>query len=103
MGVDGVHQLVDGAFEIHGDYGFCDDLRGRWADDVDAEDLAILGVGDDLDEAVVRVDDGGLGVAGEGELADFDFVALFLRLRFRSGRPTRSAARYRCSLGCAGG
>jgi hypothetical protein len=33
-------------------------------------------------KAVVAADDGGFRVAGEGELAHFDLVALFFRLSF---------------------
>ena len=72
-------------------------------DDVDAEDFAVLRVGDDLDEAVVAVDDGGLGVAGEGEFADLDLVALLLGLGFGEADRCRSADRSRCSRGCGRG
>ena len=82
---------------------FGDDLRRVRADDVDAENLAVLGVGDDLDEAVVRVEDGGLGVADEGELADLDLVALLLGLRLGQADAARSADRSRCSPGCVRG
>ncbi len=41
----------------------------------------LLGVGDDLHEAVMRVEDGSLRVADEGELADLDVIALLLGLR----------------------
>ena len=48
---------------------------------MNAKNLAVLGVGDDLDKAVVTAEDGGLRVAGEGEFANLDFVALFFGLR----------------------
>src|ERR1700744_990025 len=50
MGVDGEHHLFDGGFELEGGDGFGDDLGGVGAEDVDAEDLAVLCIGDDLDE-----------------------------------------------------
>ena len=86
VGVDGPHQVFDGAFELHGGNGFGDELRRLRADDVHAEDLSVLGVGDDLHEAVVRVDDGGLGVSDEGELAHLDVWPSSLALA--SVRPT---------------
>ena len=62
------------------------------------EDFAILRVGDDLDEAVVRVEDGGLGVArSNGNSCDLDLVALFLRLRLREA----DAADLRVAVGAA--
>ena len=86
MRVDGEHQLVDGAFELHHGDSLGDELGGLRADDVHAEDLAVLRVGNDLHEAIVAADDRGFGVAGERELADLDLVALLLGLRF--GEPS---------------
>ena len=51
-------------------------------DDVNAEDLVGLLVGDDLDEAVGLVDRHGASERGERELADLNFDALLLGLRF---------------------
>ena len=81
VGMDGERHLFDGGFELHRYDALGDKLGGLRADDVDAEDFAVFGVGDDFNEAVVRVDDGCLGVTGEGELANLDLVALFLGLR----------------------
>src|SRR5579871_335976 len=74
--VDREHHLVHCSLKLHHGDGFGDELGCLRADDVHAEDFAVLRVGDDLYEAVVAVDDGGLGVAGEGKLPDLDFVAL---------------------------
>ena len=103
MGVDGEHHLFDCGFEFERGDGFGDDLRGLRADDVDAEDLAVLGVGDDFDEAIVAADDGGLGVADEGELADFDLVALFFGLRFGQADDADLRLGSRCRRGCGRG
>ena len=62
MGVDGVHHGLDGGFRFHGGDGFGDELEGLGADDVDAENFAVLLVGDDFDEAIVMAEDGGLAV-----------------------------------------
>src|SRR5580698_1556909 len=80
--MDGPHQVLYGSFEFEGGDGFGDELGGLRADNVDTEYLSVLGVGDDLYEAVVRVDDGGLGVANEGELTDLDGVSQLLGLSF---------------------
>ena len=58
--VDGEHQLVDRAFELHDGNRFGDEFGGLRADNVHAEDFAVLRIGDDFDEAVMAVDDGGL-------------------------------------------
>ena len=52
------------------------------ADDVDAENFAVVGVADDLDEALVLADDAGARVGGEGELADLDVVSGFAGFGF---------------------
>ena len=80
--MDGEHELVDGAFEFHDGDSFSDELGGLRADDVDAEDLSVFGVGDDFDEAIVAADDGGLGVSGEGKFADLDLEAFLFGLGF---------------------
>ena len=61
---------------------FGDQLVGLRADDVDAENLAVLLVGDHLDEAVVTAEDRRLAVADERKLADLHLEALRLGLRF---------------------
>jgi len=80
--VDGEHQLFDRGLKFHGDDALGDELSGVGADDVYAEDFAVLGVGDDLHKAIVRIKDGGLGVAHKWKLADLDLVALLLGVRF---------------------
>src|SRR5271165_4608235 len=52
------------------------------ADDKDAENFAVVGVGDDLDEALVLADDAGARVGGEGELTDFHVVSGFAGFGF---------------------
>ena len=51
------------------------------ADDVDAQNLAVLLVRHHFDEALVMAEDGGAAVARERELADLHLVALRPRLR----------------------
>ena len=82
VGVDGEHQLVDGAFEFHDGHGFSDEFGCLRTDDVHAEDFTVLRVGNDLDEAIVAADDGGFGISRKRKFADFDFDALFFGLRF---------------------
>src|SRR5271163_1629992 len=70
MRVDRKHHLFDGRFEFEGSNCFGDQFGSLRPDDVDAEDLAMLRIGHDLDEAFVRADDRGLGVRREVELTD---------------------------------
>src|ERR1017187_1835521 len=67
--VDGVHHRLDRRLRLHRGDGFGDDLESLRADDVDAQNLAVLLVGHYLDESVVRTEDGGLAVRGEGKLS----------------------------------
>src|SRR5215831_3508921 len=83
MSVDGKHQFVDCAFEFHHRDGFGDEFSGLWTNDVNTEDFAVFGIGDNLDEAVVTAHNRGLGVAGEGELANLDFETALFGLGFR--------------------
>src|SRR5262249_7885320 len=52
-------------------------------DNVDAENLAVLLVGDHFDEALVMTQNGRAAIAREGEAADLHLVPLLARLRFR--------------------
>src|SRR4051812_15577890 len=81
MRVHGEHQVLDRAFEFHHRDALGDQLGREWPDDVHAQDFAELSIADDLHEAVVRADDGGTRISCEGELANLDFAAEFLRLR----------------------
>ena len=42
VGVDRVHQLIDRGLQLDGDAGFVDQVGGVRADDVDAQNLAVL-------------------------------------------------------------
>ena len=61
--VDRADQLFDRALEPHGERGLGDELGRARADHVDAEDLVVLPVGDDLDEAFDLVGDPARGPA----------------------------------------
>ena len=54
MRVDGEHHLVDRRLQLNRRHRFRNQLGGLRADDVHAENLAVLRVGDHLHEAVVR-------------------------------------------------
>src|ERR1700722_5673720 len=57
MCVDSEHHLFDGRLELTCSNGFGDDLCSGGGDDVNSQNLAMLRVGDNLDEAIVRVED----------------------------------------------
>src|SRR5271166_5749375 len=98
MGVDGPHQIFDGGFEFHGGDGFGDQFGGLRADDVDAENFAVVGVADDLDETFVLADDARAGIGAEGELADFHVVSGFAGFGFGEA----DAADFGMAVGGAG-
>ena len=81
MGVDDPRQLLVAALERHRRDQLGDHVAGPVADDVGAEDLAVLGVDDELDEAVFVVVDGRAADPAELLLADLDVVARLLRRR----------------------
>ena len=58
MGVDDPRQLLVAALERDRVDEFGDHVAGAIADDVGADDLAVLGVDDELDDAVAIVVDG---------------------------------------------
>src|ERR1043165_5998223 len=76
-------QLFCGRLQLHPDAGFGENLGRVRADDVNAQNLVVLGFADDLDEAFFFADDARLARSGEGELADLHIVAKLARLRFR--------------------
>ena len=74
VGVDDLCQLLVAALQRHRRDQLGDHVAGAVADDVGAEDLAVLGVDDELDQAVFVVVDGGPADAAELLLADLDVV-----------------------------
>jgi hypothetical protein len=78
VGVDGLVNILNRGLEADGEAVFGDEFGGVAADDMGAVDLARLGVGDDLYEAVAVGGSHGLAGSGEGELADL--VVEFLLL-----------------------
>ena len=81
MRVDDPGQLLVAALERHRRDQLGDHVAGAVADDVGAEDLAVLGVDDELDDAVFVVVDGRPADAAEFLLADLDVVAGLLGRR----------------------
>ena len=81
MGVDDPGQLLVAALQRHRRDQLGDHVAGAVADDVGAEDLAVLGVDDELDQAVFVVVDGRAADAAELQLADLDVVPGLLRRR----------------------
>src|SRR5690625_1637906 len=74
----GLDDLVPRRLErARGDH-FGDKLSGIAADNVATKQLAILGIVDDLDEALGMAECRGFTRSREGEFADFQFVARFL-------------------------
>src|SRR3954452_9131001 len=80
MRMDDALELGVAALERHHVADLADHVAGDVAHDVGAEDLAVLGVSDDLDEAGAVVVDNRSAGAAQLELADLDLAARLLRL-----------------------
>ena len=98
MSVDGEHHFFHRAFQLHHGDGLGDQLCGLRAEDMHAENLAVLHIGNDLHEAVVIAKNRSLGVARKREFAHLDREALFLGLRL--GQANRTDLRL--GIGAAG-
>src|SRR5690349_15512830 len=98
MGVNGPHQVLGRGFQLHGGDRLGDQVGGRGPDDVHTQDLLVLGVGDHLDEALVLAHNAGLGVGGEGKLADLDLDAALFGL----GLAQADAADLRLAISAVG-
>ena len=82
----GLDDLVVGRLQLAGGDGLGDEFRGVVADDVAAEEFAVLGVVDHLDEAFVVTGRRGFARSGEGELTLLDLVAGLLGFLFGVAR-----------------
>ena len=112
VGVDDPRQLLVAALQRHRRDQLGDHVAGAVADDVGAEDLAVLGVDDELDQAVFVVVDGRAADAAELLLADLDVVPGLLRgglgepdagdLRVAEGRAGDQVLVDRVGLGAGG-
>src|SRR5665213_4116618 len=98
MRVDGVHHGIDRGLRFHGRDRFGNQFVSLGADDVDAQNLAVLLIGYNLNEAVVRAENSGFAVGCKGELAYPDFVSGGFSLCF--GQTDASNARL--GVGCTG-
>ena len=97
MRVDGPHQIFDRGFEFHGGDGFGNQLRRLRSDDVHAENLPVVGVGDDLDEPFMLANDGRARVGSERELPQLHVVSGLAGFRFGEA----NAADFRMAIGRA--
>src|SRR5215472_13551114 len=82
MRVNDVGQFLRRALHLQRHYRFGNQLRRIRPDDVHTENLAVLRVGNDLDESLMLADDAGPRVRREGELADLHLVSRLLRIGF---------------------
>src|ERR1700685_941020 len=98
MRVYGPHQVFDSRFEFHRRYSFGDQFCRLRADDVDAENLAVVSIADDFDEAFVLANDAGARIRREGKLADLHVVSGFAGFSFGEA----DATNFRMAIGRAG-
>ena len=75
MCMDGIDEIIDGTFQRHGGDGFRDHFRDRVSKHMNAENLPILLICDNLDESIRRVFDSGLGNRRKRKLTNLDLVS----------------------------
>lgn len=85
MGVNRAHDRLGSRLVRERQPTLGDQFGDARTNHVDAEDLIVLFVGDNLDEPLPLPKDGRLAVAGEREFANLHVVPLLTRLRF--GQP----------------
>src|SRR5688572_22059184 len=68
--MDCMHHGLDCGFSFHRGDAFGDKFKCLRADDVNAQDLAVLRADDYLDETAMAAEDGRLAVSNERELTD---------------------------------
>ena len=87
--MDGKHHLLQRAFQLHHRNRLRNNLGSLWPDDVHAQNLTVLRIGDHFHKPVVTAQDRRLRVSRKRELAHLHLEALFLRLRLR--QPPKAA------------
>ena len=75
MGMDRLDDFVFGGFKRFGHDQFGEEIGDVFADHVDAEEFAVLGVEDQFDESVGFAHGQGPAAGAEGEFADLHFLA----------------------------
>src|SRR5215471_18409548 len=96
--MDRPHQVLYCGFGFHRRDSFCDQLCCLGSDDVDAQDLAVVGITDNLDKALMLAHYAGTTVRGERKFADLHVVSGFTSLRFRQPY----AADFGMAISCTG-
>src|SRR5690349_3735339 len=92
-------QLVRSRLELHGHTSLRNQLGRVWSNNVYAQNLVVLFLGDDLYETFFLTQNARLARRGERKSSDLNVVTHFLRLRFsqsdgRDFRITVSAVRH---------
>src|SRR5579872_98269 len=82
VGMDGGHHRLDRRLGLHRCHTFGNQLVCLWSDNVDAENLTELLVGNNLDESFMTAENTRFAVGGERELAHLHLITLQARLRF---------------------
>src|SRR5258708_40256098 len=84
MSMDGPHQILHRSFKLHSGDRFGDQLRGLRPNDMHSQDLAVVRIGDDLDESLMLADDRGSRVGRKRELTNLHVVPGFPGAGFRN-------------------
>ena len=91
MGMDGEEQVVHRGLELKRHHRFGNHLRRQRADDVHAQEFAVLFFSDNFDEALMLADDGSLAVGRKREFIHSNLVSSFPRRPL--GEPDRTDLR----------
>src|SRR5882762_1419571 len=82
MSMDGEHQVFHRSFKFHCSNGFRDELSGLRSDDVNAQNLSMLRIGNNFYETVVLSHNRSARVGSERELANLQFITGLAGLGF---------------------
>src|SRR5579885_1641031 len=82
MRMDCPHQLFDGGLKLDGSYRLGDQFGRLRANDMYAENLAIIGIRDDFDKPFVLADNRSTGIRSERKFSDFEVIARLSRSFF---------------------
>src|ERR1700684_3337005 len=75
MRMDGPHQIFDSSFEFHGGNGFGDQFGSLRTDNMDAENLSVICIGNYFNEPFMLTHDRSARVCGKRKFSDLDVVS----------------------------
>src|SRR5258706_15619660 len=83
-----MRNVIDRCFHLHRKRWLSKQLGRRWSNDMHAENLAVLGIGNELHETALLTQNAGFRITHEIKLADLHFKPTFFRFLFAQSRPS---------------